>query len=454
MMQARRALFLGIETISRELDSCILLAHAAMQRDWDVVLASRSQALWSALATKHGVLIQTSGERGQRYPQRPEDYPELRYIQFHQEGLAPRNDEELLSRYPPELDFAHRVMLFGERQADVLREHRQHYADRLTVVGSPRFDLLRPEYRAAIGARRTHDAIGDQPYVLINTSFKAGNISSVDPNFELMYAQNAGPWGMEVLSRRRQLQTRLVAAYVDLIRDLRATDPALRVVLRPHPSEDHDTWRRLLAGIAGVEVVYRLSAAEWIDRSTVMIHTGCTTGVEGRFLGRNVLRFNPFADESDEPPLPNAVSVAVGAAADVVDHARRDDASERRELSAEEVAILTPWLANTQGALAVNRILDEIERLEVTAPRQPLLPTLARSMTASPRQAAGRVFRAGHRARRALGGAMRHITEQKFPDLTVDDVVPMLRAFEALDGVRPANVRRVGHHTIGLTRRP
>ncbi len=453
-MTDRRMLFVGIETVSRELPSQILFAHHAMDRGWDVVLASRGRAWMCSEMIGRGVLIQTSGKRGERFPAHPDEFPGLRLLQYHQEGLVVRSDDELLARYPAELDFVDNVLVFGEYQRTTIDAARPEIGGRITAVGSPRFDLLDTHYRATLRSGGPLPGCPEGPFVLINTNFKAGNQSRLYRRpFEQRFARrDSEAWTLEDLELRRHAYTKLYDAYVDLVHELARTSADLPIVIRPHPSEDHDNWRKRLRGLDGVTVTSDRTAAEWIERASVVVHTGCTTGMEGRFLGRPVLRFNPIGEEVDEPDLPNRVSRDIHSARAVIDTVNASEG--RAELSATERDVLRPYLINADGPISSRSILDLLDTFDVEPVGGQALSGIQRRLTSSPREAATHVYRAGQAVKRQFGRAdARRAGAQKFPGLAPRDVVTTLRSLETIDARPAARVRRLGRDVVGLTRR-
>ena len=55
------------------------------------------------------------------------------------------------------------------------------------------------------------------------------------------------------------------------------------IVLRPHPSENYETWQAW-ASDPGVEIQYQGSANVWMLAADMVLHPGCTTGIEALLL--------------------------------------------------------------------------------------------------------------------------------------------------------------------------
>ncbi len=182
------------------------------------------------------------------------------------------------------------------------------------------------------------------------------------------------------------------------------------------------------------------------------MHPGCTTVIDGRFLGRPALRFNPFDGEIDEPPLPNRVSIPVTSPDHLLSVLASHDGSDRVELTEQERTILRPHLVNADGPVATKLILDAFDELAVDAPTRPATSLIRGALRRRPREHAARLdgqlrrMSATYATRRQAGDA-----RQKFPDLRPTDVLPVLREFELCDGAPAAPVTQLGDRILAIT---
>jgi hypothetical protein len=184
------------------------------------------------------------------------------------------------------------------------------------------------------------------------------------------------------------------------------------IVLRPHPSENHDTWREWAAPY-GMRVVYEGTANEWMLASDAILHTGCTTGIESVLLDRPVASFQPIPGHY-LLNQPDSVSEPFTTADEFLALAARWKAiseSDRPAYLAGQRRRLVPLIANVEPPRAVDRILDAFDELDVSEAPVPAVG----GRSANPVQALTRFVRSVKLGR---GGYHR----QKFPGLTADDL--------------------------------
>ncbi len=76
--------------------------------------------------------------------------------------------------------------------------------------------------------------------------------------------------------------------------------PDITFVLRPHPVERNDVWKRLIGNYPNIVVTNDGGVGSWIRQSLALIHNGCTTAMEAVKADVPVLTFLPMPDRNDD----------------------------------------------------------------------------------------------------------------------------------------------------------
>jgi hypothetical protein len=87
--------------------------------------------------------------------------------------------------------------------------------------------------------------------------------------------------------------------------------PQVTVVVRPHPTESHEAYRRIAEGCRRVKVTNQGNVVPWLLSARALIHNGCTTGVEAFVMGVPAISYRPIKNEIYDDGfyhLPNALS--------------------------------------------------------------------------------------------------------------------------------------------------
>lgn len=288
--------YLPIESEARELDARLLLAQRLVPYGIRVVIGQqwlmrvnyghypRGVVLFKGLNRVQVQNMLVLGRRG--YVPMALDEEAL--------GLA---DETYMSRdIHPSLGACCEVVFAqGAHHAEVIRAHGRVAANRIHVVGNARLDLLAPRYRPM--HQREADSARERygRYVLFNTNvgFVHSSWSSLAEHEEVLkrtgWLDPNDPSSYE-LHRRDVVWDQLNHDVTTrTVRGLAARRPDRRIIVRPHPAERPDAWQDAFGDLPNVSVVREGSHIAMIMAADLVLHTGCTTGLEAMVLGRPTL---------------------------------------------------------------------------------------------------------------------------------------------------------------------
>jgi surface carbohydrate biosynthesis protein len=223
-------------------------------------------------------------------------------------------------------------------------------------TGNPRVDLLRPELRtfhaeavATLKARHGRFVLFDSNFASFNPAIK-----SVAP----ILAQKSGAHSSYFENRKQ-----LFEHWKELLPNLAKEIAPARLVIRPHPAEDHALWLALAKNSDAIDVIHDGSALPWILAAEVMVHSGCTTGLEAYVMGRVCFSFQPDDAHSD---LPDKLSVTVKSEADLIAGVKAVMTGQPLQLTGNQKTVAEQALFALQGPLAVDRIADVLKSLAET----------------------------------------------------------------------------------------
>ncbi len=369
-MSGRRILYLPVEMKARELLGRGFLAARAVERGWIVVMGSGIEVRKYMLDHPSGLFVIAS-------------VPELkaeRLAHMRQAGhrIANLCEESVVyasERYycdrklsPKCLPFVDCLLVVGSGNAEHIRTYRPEHAHKIAVTGNPRFDITLPELRSVYEAeaRKLSEKYGR--FILVNTNFGRNNpFEKSDPVPQMM--RNGLVSGAEQAAyvyRSIDYKNRQMSGIMRLLGELVSSGTIPRIVVRPHPVEDHAVWREWAAPL-GIEVRYEGDANVWMLAAEAVLHPGCTTGVEGLLLDRPVFSYVPepgieFLNQSDE--VSEHVNGSQEFSSGLSGVRGLDQAGVRRRF-AKQRDRLGFYIANMQRPFAADRILDELEQLDL-----------------------------------------------------------------------------------------
>ena len=302
-------MLLPIEIKAREFDAKILQSAVAAERGFDVVLGEQNAMIRQMRSLPRGVYIDKSVARTKTQP-----FQRLRaagnsVAAWCEEGLVYIDRDTYLHERVSEASLALADMFFawGPVQANDVGSHVSAAKDKILVTGNPRFDVLRPELRGLFDRER--DALRQRfgRYILVATNFGRYN-HFMGYDFHLAALKKRGtittPEQIAFYRRWREYLGELYRGFALALPVLARAFPDHHIVVRPHPSEDHEAWRRETHGLDAVTVAFDGSAIPWIAGADALIHNSCTTGVEAYLLGKPVIAFRPATDDTYDSYLP------------------------------------------------------------------------------------------------------------------------------------------------------
>jgi surface carbohydrate biosynthesis protein len=306
-------LLLPIETKVREFHAKLLLSCFAAEAGFRVIIGDQDEMQRHLTSLPRGIYLDKSvvPKKVKRF-RKNRDLGN-RVVAWCEEGLVFLEGRTYL-RQRISGDAFHLVDAFfawGKVQAETIKGGVPEGASRIAVTGNPRFDMLRYPYRKIFDpeAQAINDEYG--PSILVNTNFSRFN-HVYGPEFAVKTMKAQGKIRDEsdeaFYARFVDYTREMYHHFTAMVRHLSEAFPQRNIVVRPHPSENQETWREETRLLPNVSVVHTGNVIPWIMASDVLIHNSCTTGVEACLLGEAVLAYRPIVSEVYDSRLPNAVS--------------------------------------------------------------------------------------------------------------------------------------------------
>ncbi|NJM30720.1 MAG: hypothetical protein HC855_12035 [Rhizobiales bacterium] len=366
-----KTLILPAEIYSREFDARLLHGIIALTRGWRVIVGSKAlinRAIWRL---PRGLYLCQTMTHKRRTMLRLLRSLGFVCVGWDEEGLIYLDRDVYLMRRVSldSLKHLNSIVTWGKQGADDVGFRSRAAGIEPLPLGNPRFDLVRRDLHKLYAAEVEAIKAKHGHFVLINTNFSSFNpiisthdlkprkTSSKHPPSEAELARFA-----KVLAHRKDVYERFIA---DLPAFARA-NPDLRFVLRAHPGENEDIWRRAFDGLSNVAVSREGSSVPWLIAADALVHNSCTTAVEAAILGLTPICFCPVESLDDESALPNPVSHRV------YDFTEMQDAIERSAagtlpMGPEQIEVLTRHVSAIDGDLASTAIMKHFDEIDLSA---------------------------------------------------------------------------------------
>ena len=378
------SLIIPVENQVREFDPKLLLACIAAYRGFSATIRSRweidnriadfprSVYLSKSMTARGGKMLQIMRKLGHEV------------VAWDEEALVHLPAETYYTRRlsPAAMKDVSRFFAWGEDNAELWRQYPGLPPGMpIHITGNPRSDMLRPDLRPYYEpeAQQLKNDYGD--FILINTNFNHVNAFSPAQNLfrPVKFAGQRPKFGKAAVGMSRKYAEGLRDHKRDILKAFRQMIPKLdqmfpdhAVIVRPHPTENPQIYLDIANHCKKVEVTNEGNVVPWLMAAEVIIHNGCTTGVEAYVMGVPAISYRARINEEYDLGfyrLPNLISHQCFDMNELQETLTKIFKGELGAADGDERrALINHYLASQEGSLACERIVDVLDSTLQTKP--------------------------------------------------------------------------------------
>ncbi len=397
---ARASIIIPVENQVRELDPKLLLACIAVRHGFAVIIGSHREVDFRITSFPRSLYLNKSMTERNLNMFRIMEKMGHEILTWDEEALVHLPAETYYSRRlsPTAIRYNSHLFAWGEDNAELWRRYPHIPPDMpIHVTGNPRSDMLRPELRSFYEAEADEIRQQHGNFILVNTNFN--HINAFFPAQNLFRPlKNAGEspqFGKAAVGMSREYaeglrdhKEAIFNAFKELIPILDRTYTDHTIIVRPHPTENQQIYKDIARNCQHVKVTNEGNVVPWLLATDVVIHNGCTTGVEAYMMDVPAISYRASIDETYDMGfyrLPNLIShqcFDIDQLQEILNKVidgklGTADGDERRSL-------VDQYLAAQDGPLACERIVEVLVKKMERQPVPPVPPLTSRLM--------GRVF--------------------------------------------------------------
>lgn len=364
-------LIIPVEVRVREFHAKLLLSCVAVEAGFSVVLGWAEQIKRYTAYLPRGMIVERSVAAWKLKQFRRFRRLGNRIVAWCEEGLV-TFDADVYVRYrvaPEVLGITDQFFAWGPNQANMMTACIPDSAHKMAVTGNVRFDLLREPYRSLFDHEVNELKVRYGSFILINTNFDLyNNILGRETALNRLKKQKLiqNQEDEDFFWRWSDYAGERYHHFVGMVAHLTAAFPQHTIVVRPHPSEDIETWQRDTQSLANVQVVRDDNVVPWLIAAAVVIHNNCTTGVEAYVAGTPVVAYRPVKSAAFDLCLSNEISQQVTSLAEL-ETTLRDILAQPRAFARQQQSdpdkrkVLDQYVANVKGAFASDQIVSNLQ---------------------------------------------------------------------------------------------
>jgi surface carbohydrate biosynthesis protein len=392
---AKATLIIPVENQVRELDPKLLLACIAVRRGFSVIIGShrkvdfritsfpRSWYLNKSMTERNLNMLWIMKKLGHEV------------LTWDEEALVHLPAETYYSRRlsPDAIRYNSHLFAWGEDNAELWRQYPHLPADMpIHVTGNPRSDMLRPELRVfyELESEELQQKYGK--YILVNTNFNHVNAFFPAQNLfrpvkeageEPQFGKAAVGMSREYAEGLRDHKLNILSAFKELIPILDQKFPDHTIIVRPHPTENQQVYQDIAHHCKRVQVTNEGNVVPWLMGTDVIIHNGCTTGVEAYMMNVPAISYRARIDDTYDMGfyrLPNLISHQCFDIEQLLETLARILKGELGAANGDDRrALVNKYLAAQEGPLACERIVDVLVKIIEDRPYLPKPPLADRA---------------------------------------------------------------------------
>ncbi len=448
MNASKPHLIIPVENQVRELDAKLLLSCIAAQRGFVCVIGSRLEIDFRIASFPPGLYLSKSMTERSVKMFRIMRKLGHRIAAWDEEALVhPPADTYFTRRLSP-VAIRHLSCLFawGQDNADLWRQYPDLPEDLpIYITGNPRGDMLRPEMQGYFSqdAEALREKYGE--FFLINTNFS--NVNAFYPNQNLFFPCEASvtgaAFGLAAVGMTREFaqglhnhKKAIFESFQRLIPELERALPGIKIVVRPHPTENPRIYHQIASRCKRVSVLNQGNVIPWLMAARGVIHNGCTTGIEAYIMRVPAVTYQAEGiREYDEGfyLLPNRLSHQCFDLEELLSTLKRVLSGELGAADGEErKGLMKRYLSAMDGPLASRRMVDVIESMVESWGKQ-TKPPFGRRLR-------GRYLAAKRRTKKRIKSYLPEskyrpeFQRHRYPGLSLDEMRTRIARFQDLIG--------------------
>lgn len=334
-----------LETKKREANGAILLGLKLVEQGYKFFLGPKKELNYQISNLKPNIFIASNAGAN---AESKTIFSYLKSIGSHivvidteggviiEENYKKRHNKDL-SKYV-DLFFA-----WGKKGKILIHEGSGVPLDRIKVGGCPWFDFLTDTTAKARRFYNNEISLIEKEYgkdfILYNSRFSWNN------TYNKSLAKDINR--MSEYDDYRKYSDLLFQEILILLKVLAKHFEDKKIIIRPHPSEGIDLYKKQFAHFPNVFIDNRFNARSWCLLSKATIHNGCTTAIESSMLGIPTISYQPYENPEYDIFLPNLAGIKTATTNEVIRVLESYyNKNERFELADWQLKILNDYIVN------------------------------------------------------------------------------------------------------------
>ncbi len=370
----KKILTINIETKSRELNSRMMIAYEALKRDYILIIGAQDEITKLIPYLPDSIFFEKSISKNKLKKLTKIKRFGHKIVNLDEEGMASQNNKHFYLKQrlsKNTLDLIEYFFTWGDNEKKLIEDNYQEYKYKVKTTGNPRIDAWKPDYIEFYKDEIYQINQKYKNYIFIASNFASlqharGNEFIIKQGKD--YQKIETKEDEEIINLKQIFFNKVYIAFLDMIKYLSKSLPNETIVIRPHPGDNFQIWKENFKEYDNIHIEYKFSATPWIIASECMIHSSCTTGIEGFFTKRPVFSYLPYNDHEFINYIANSLSDICNTKHELLDKIQ-DVFSEKYKVNSNfssKILEAKPILENADFIGSAKKILEYIDNIEIS----------------------------------------------------------------------------------------
>ena len=295
-------LYIHIEILEREFLSKLLIGMETASRGIKTYMGRLESYLMRDFFVP-GIILHKSITPSPKRIKELEEYKKRNFVVTsldEEVGLVnlDNNFNYLKMRYSNEsIDLTDKIFTWGKFDCDNLSKKFEKHKSKFVLSGNPRVDFWRKDFQFFF--KKKNFLYKD--YILFSFNFTLAKKEELSEKLKFLKKSNYPKRGYTLNFHKRRIKdsSKMIKEFSKLIRAL-SEETNTTIIVRPHPIDNLKNYD-FLKRCSNVKVINKGSISEWIHHAKIVVHSGCTGGLEASVRGRPTVSFLPFKSSHGHP---------------------------------------------------------------------------------------------------------------------------------------------------------
>ena len=287
-----------IEVTKRELDSRILLTVRLLQKKESKVFIYyyKNFNKLNKIIKKNNILIENSPSFLSKFKFFQLKNKNINLVMLDEEGAISTRHSSNYSRKGfnnKKLRFYRYIFTWGEEEKkQIIKNNKNLNLNNIVISGNPRMELSKNKYSEYFrGIKKYYE----KKVILINFAFGLANSYVPYDHLVLYWKHNSSSYSdfSKRINPIFEYQNKTFYPFLNGIEEMVKHFKNEIFLLRIHPTEKISTYKKIFFKYKNVIFDTKSSLQEWLPYSKLVIHNGCTTGIESYIGEKKVICYLP-----------------------------------------------------------------------------------------------------------------------------------------------------------------